>query len=153
LPGPLARLSLAAAVWTCADLAHVRYGTGDRALQMRIRWLAGPGSASTAVEMPTDRHLNRVWLRALADLSLLQSTARMNDRSSADPRGRRLAFVLAALDRSLEGRSHREIASILIGSRAELEWRHQGEHHRDRVRRAIKRGHALMNGGYLALLR
>jgi len=43
---------------------------------------------------------------------------------------------------------------MLVGAeRVESEWRHPGQHLRDQVRRAVKRGYQLMNGGYLRLLR
>lgn len=50
--------------------------------------------------------------------------------------------------------TQRQIAATLVGEeRAEADWRHPGQHLRDRVRRAVRRGHFLVNGGYLALLR
>jgi hypothetical protein len=64
-------------------------------------------------------------------------------------RGARLAFVLRALDGSLAGASHREIAEALIGEgRVQADWKDPGDHLRDRIRRAVARGRALMNGGY-----
>jgi hypothetical protein len=63
-------------------------------------------------------------------------------------------MILQALDGSLAGKSQREIAEVLVGpERAEADWRHPGQHLRDRVRRAVRRGQTLMNGGYLTLLR
>jgi hypothetical protein len=63
-------------------------------------------------------------------------------------------MILRALDGSLQGMSQREIATILVGAeRVATDWRHPGQHLRGRVRRAVGRGYALMNGGYLALLR
>jgi len=64
-------------------------------------------------------------------------------------RGARLTFVLRALDGSLAGASHREIAEALIGERrVQSDWTDPRDHLRDRIRRAVSRGRALMNGGY-----
>ncbi|MFN3225792.1 MAG: DUF2285 domain-containing protein [Hyphomicrobiales bacterium] len=67
----------------------------------------------------------------------------------SDARGDRLRFVLRALDGSLAGLSHREIATALFGEeRVRTDWSDPGDHLRDQIRRAVRRGHALMNGGY-----
>jgi hypothetical protein len=53
----------------------------------------------------------------------------------------------------LAGVPDRQIATALFGgARVEADWNHPGQHLRDRVRRAVGRGRALMNGGYLKLL-
>lgn len=66
-----------------------------------------------------------------------------------EKRGPRLNVVLRALDGSLAGASHREIAEVLIGERrVHAEWADPRDHLRDRIRRAVSRGRALMNGGY-----
>jgi hypothetical protein len=71
----------------------------------------------------------------------------------AEPRGRRLRFVLQALDGHLVGASHRDIAVALFGpARVSVDWGDPGGHLRDRVRRAIARGRALMDRGYRAFL-
>ncbi|WP_342586884.1 DUF2285 domain-containing protein [Mesorhizobium sophorae] len=50
---------------------------------------------------------------------------------------------------SLAGASHREIAEALIGKgRVHADWNDPRDHLRDRIRRAVSRGRALMNGGY-----
>ncbi|WP_245420725.1 MULTISPECIES: DUF2285 domain-containing protein [Mesorhizobium] len=66
-----------------------------------------------------------------------------------EKRGARLSFVLRALDGSLAGASHRDLAEALIGQgRVHADWRDPRGHLRDRIRRAVSRGRALMNGGY-----
>ena len=71
-----------------------------------------------------------------------------------EPRGRRLSVVLQALDGYLAGASYREIARALFGPiRTEADWSNPGDHLRDHVRRAIKRGRSLMEGGYRQFLR
>lgn len=71
-----------------------------------------------------------------------------------DNRSRRLSHVLSALDGRLAGRTDREIAISLFGNaRVSADWSDPGGWLRDRVRRAVRRGLHLMNGGYLQLLR
>ncbi len=72
----------------------------------------------------------------------------------ANEQTERLRQVLQALDGSLVGASNRDIAIALYGlERVEADWNDPGENMRDRVRRAVKRGRDLMNGGYLRFLR
>jgi hypothetical protein len=66
----------------------------------------------------------------------------------------RLKRVLRALDGSLAGASHRQIAVTLFGeAQVEAEWCAAGRPLRDKVRRTINRGRFLMQGGYCSLLR
>jgi hypothetical protein len=62
-------------------------------------------------------------------------------------------MIIRALDGSLLGLSQRDIATALVGAeRVEADWSDPGQHLRDQVRRAVRCGHELMNGGYLRLL-
>ena len=71
-----------------------------------------------------------------------------------EPRQRRLRVVLQALDGSLCPACHRDIAIALYGAeRVRSTWTDPRAHLRDTVRRAVRSGNALMNGGYLRLLR
>ena len=66
---------------------------------------------------------------------------------------KRYAHVVTALDGWLEGRPHREIAVTLFGSSwVDRAWNDSGNHLRDRVRRAIRYGRELMDGGYRRFL-
>ena len=66
---------------------------------------------------------------------------------------KRYAHVVTALDGWLEGRPHREIAVKLFGSSwVDRAWNDTGNHLRDRVRRAIRYGRELMDGGYRRFL-
>jgi len=132
---------------------YIVYGRGDRSLQLRLRWGVGHGPAGLVAELPAHPETSGPWLNALARFTRLQATGRLDDLPP-DPRGPRLFTILQALDSSLAGLSQREIAALLFGrGRAEADWRHPGQHLRDRIRRAVRRGHVLMNGGYLELLR
>lgn len=70
-----------------------------------------------------------------------------------EPTSPRHRFVVTALDGWLAGKPHKEIAITLFGhARIEEDWHNPNEHLRDRVRRAIRSGRTMMEGGYLRLL-
>lgn len=130
------------------------YGSGDGSLQVQVHWRAGHGPACLTLELPAQVGTTGPWLSVAARFAALKATGQLGDRVSLDPRSHRLLMIMRALDGSLAGATQRDIAALLVGpERAEADWRHPGQHLRDQVRRAVGRGHALMNGGYLALLR
>ena len=60
---------------------------------------------------------------------------------------------LIALDGHLAGRSYRDIAEVLYGKeRVGSHWTDDTRWMKSKVRRAVERGIALMNGGYRELL-
>jgi hypothetical protein len=60
---------------------------------------------------------------------------------------------LLALDGHLAGRSYRDIAEVLYGSdRIGPYWTDDSRGYKSKVRRAVERGLALMNGGYRDIL-
>ncbi len=62
--------------------------------------------------------------------------------------------ALIALDGKCAGATRREIASVIYGEPAvSAEWSDPSERMKDRVKRSIKRGLRMMNGGYRKLLR
>ena len=85
-----------------------------------------------------------------AAINDLQTSGRFRSgRFPAEPRGARLRMILLALDGSLAGASHRQIAMEIFGhDRVAETWRDPRSHLRDAVRRAISRGRMLMMGGY-----
>jgi hypothetical protein len=71
-----------------------------------------------------------------------------------EPRAPRLINVLRALDGSLAGLPHREIAMLIFSKeRVDSDWSGTKHHLRDQVRRAIGYGQSLMEGGYRQFLR
>jgi len=94
-------------------------------------------------------------LGALERLHHLHGAGRLPARlAPPTPQSLRLRLVLCALDGWRAGLSYREIAVALYGrARVEADWRDPRDHLRDRVRRALRRGRALMEGGYRQLLR
>jgi len=134
--------------------AHLAFGRADRSLQIRLGPLHTDGPPRLVVELPTKSGDTSAWLNALARYSRLRATGQIDEQVPIDPRGSRLFMIMRALDGSLAGRSQREVAAMLFGpQRVEADWRDPGQHIRDRVRRAIRRGYTLMKGGYLELLR
>lgn len=65
-----------------------------------------------------------------------------------------LRDALIALDGLAAGATRREIARVIYGDAAvSAEWSDPSERMKDRVKRSIKRGLRLVNGGYRTLLR
>lgn len=65
-----------------------------------------------------------------------------------------LRDALIALDGKCAGTTRREIARVIYGEAAvSAEWSYPSARMKDRVKRSIKRGLRLMNGGYRSLLR
>ena len=126
----------------------------DRALQLAV---TGP-SLFRPIGLMTDALVDdgtvRSRLQALAWLNHVLASGRFPRPSPGDdPRCRRLRLVLRALDGWRAGAGHRDIAIALFGAaRVEADWADPRDHLRDRVRRAIRRGRALMDGGYRAFL-
>lgn len=133
---------------------HVEFRDGDKALQLCVRGTSVFDPVHLMTDAIIDPHHVRARLDALADLNALLVDGRFSSRSrSDDPRGRRLRAVLQALDGWLAGASQRDIAVALFGeARVEADWRDPRDHLRDQVRRAVRRGRDLMEGGYRRLL-
>jgi hypothetical protein len=67
---------------------------------------------------------------------------------------RRLKMVLQALDGSIAGASHREIAVAIYGqNRVDADWNDPRENLKDHIRKTVRRGFLLMDGGYRSFLR
>jgi len=99
------------------------------------------------VSMPPKRSERAATLAALNDLHM--SGGFRSGRFPPEPRGARLRMILQALDGSLAGVSHRDIATEIFGSdRVAEAWRDPRSHLRDAIRRAVSRGRMLMLGGY-----
>lgn len=133
---------------------HVLFGQGVRSLQLTVTG----ASVLTPVNLLTDAvgEPRRIDTR-LTGLRALNAVCASGQipapRLPDEPRLKRLRTVLQALDGWLAGASYREIAVALFGAaRVEADWRDPRDHFRDRVRRAVRRGRMLMNGGYRTFL-
>ena len=75
-------------------------------------------------------------------------------QSRPRPQILRLRDGLIALDGSLAGASYREIAEVIHGKETTREaWRSASRSLKDKLRRDVKRGRVLMEGGYRKLLK
>ncbi len=73
---------------------------------------------------------------------------------SATPPGVKLAAIVVALDGRTSGLSYRQIATLLFGeARVVDDWNGPSRFLKDRIRRIVRRGAALVGGGYRELLR
>ncbi|WP_235984366.1 DUF2285 domain-containing protein [Mesorhizobium neociceri] len=129
---------------------HVLLGNSEHTLQLAVEGadILLPVALRTEAIWPAT--LSKHRLRALECLNALSLDQQLPARLfSVEKRGSRLTFVLRALDGSLAGASHRELAEVLVGQRrVDADWSDPRDHLRDRIRRAVARGRALMNGGY-----
>lgn len=150
-PFDLAKLPCRKTVLLAGDgRQHVLLRHADRHVQLVV--------SGASVLLPVRLHINailpagqlkhRLW--ALECLNSLTAHRRLpKTLFLPEARGRRLRFVLQALDGSLDGASHRDIAEALIGGpRVQTDWTDPRDHLRDHIRRAVHRGRALTNGGY-----
>jgi hypothetical protein len=129
---------------------HVLLRYADRHLQLVV--------SGASVLLPVRLHIDAIWptgklkqrLWALECLNRLMANGRLpKNLFPPEARSRRLRFILRALDGTLAGASQRAIAKELIGeARVQADWNDPRDHLRDRIRRAIRRGRILMNGGY-----
>lgn len=134
---------------------HILFTQDGRMLQLEIH---GPINL-TSLQLMTDAipprnqtHWRLHAIKRLADLA--EHRMLRTSLYPPDSRGSRLARVLQALDGWFAGATQHEIAHALFGQRrADRDWNDPADHLRDQTRRAIARGRALMNRGYLGLLK
>ena len=111
-------------------------------------------AAAYTVELPLDRDFE---FRAGAGMRLWRG---LNGRPQGAPphaisahRRRRIALALRASDAFADGASYREIAEVLLPAQR-ISGREWPTHElRDQIKRLVKTGYALVQGGYRALLR
>ncbi|MER9133143.1 DUF2285 domain-containing protein [Mesorhizobium sp. M0768] len=133
---------------------HVLVEDNGRSLQLAASGvsLLEPVRLTSSVFWPPEELKQR--LNGMECLNGLRSTGRLKSGFfPTEPRRTRLRRVLRALDGSIAGAPHREIGLALFGrARVEQDWADPGDHLRDSVRRAVRRGRWLMNGGYKRFL-
>jgi len=126
-----------------------------RGVEHRIWFKEAPIiAAAYTVELPLDRDFE---FRAGAGIRLWKG---LNGRPQGAPphaisayRRRRIALALRAADASADGATYREIAEVLLPAHpiADEDW--ETHEVRDQIKRLVKTGFALVQGGYRALLR
>lgn len=134
---------------------HLLFHDAGRSLQLAIDGASVLGPVRLLSDAILDLRYVGAHFSALEILNDLCVSGRLRARHfPPEPRGRRLRVILRALDGWLAGASYRDIAVALFGpTRVREDWADPRGHLRDRVRRAIRRGRALMRGGYLQFLR
>ena len=126
-----------------------------RGVEHRIWFKEAPIiAAAYTVEFPLDRDFE---FRAAAGTRLWRG---LNGRPQGAPphaisayRRRRIALALRASDASTDGATYRDIAEVLLPAQriAERDW--ETHEARDQIKRLVRTGFALVQGGYRALLR
>jgi len=133
---------------------HILFAHDGCWLQIAIEGadILKPGKFSLSLSQ--DRRTSQETRRLLRCFDDLRFSGRiMSSHFQPTAHGRRLRFVLQALDGLLGGADQREIAVALIGKkRVEADWRHPIRSLPDRIRRTISRGCFLMRGGYRRFL-
>jgi hypothetical protein len=144
----------ASALVTADGLRHLRLYRDTRALQLRIEAFGSLADARLFVDVAQHATAGPSRIQAIRQLSDLMATGALRSELHPPPQQvSRLALVLQALDGFLAGATQREIAVALFGPAVVArEWSNIDGPLRDRVRRAVRRGRDLIEGGYRRLL-
>ena len=133
---------------------HVLFAEDDRRLQLLAQGelLFGPVFLTTDCVFAPGALGRRLLL--LRRLSQFIAQGHLVPRLyPPEPRARRLATVLRALDGWLAEASHREIADVIFDHKdVAVEWGRSTRCLKQAVRRAVRHGRFLMQDGYLSLL-
>jgi|SRR6185437_11310367 len=133
---------------------HILFAHDGCWLQVAIEGgdILKPGRFS--LSLSPDQRVSQEKRRLLRCFDDLRFSGRiMSSHFQPTEHGRRLCFILQALDGYLAGADHKEIAIGLIGKkRVAADWKSPLRSLQDRVRRAINRGCFLMQGGYRRFL-
>ena len=137
------------------DAQHLFMGYGRRSFQIAVAGASLLKPVHLLTEAVLDPKNAGLRLKALQCFNDLRVTGRLvRSHIPAQPSSPRMRMVIQALDGALAGVPYRDIAAALFGrARVEKEWDNRNRFLRDRIRRAVKRGRDLMNGGYLKFLR
>ena len=133
---------------------HLFIGNRGRNFQIAITGASLREPAYLLTEAILDPKNAGLRLKALQCFNDLRTTGRLvRSHIPAQPSSQRMRMVIQVLDGALAGVPYRDIAVALFGkARVEKEWDNRNRFLRDRIRRAVKRGRDLMNGGYLKFL-
>lgn len=129
---------------------HLLFGDTGRNLQLVIEGEDVLRPVCLLTDGAPGKALASGQLRSLLCFNDLRLSGRLYDSHfQRELSSQRLRLVLRILDGSLAGASHRQIAQIVFADEFTTErWYAPGRPLRDRVRRAIYRGHQLMHKGY-----
>jgi len=152
---PILNLALKPTLFFLNGYHHLVFAKNGHCIQLRILGSLCLDRARLVAAVFMESVRLRGQLTAISCLNDLRDRGDiMPAFISLDNRSKRLSLVLHALDGKLAGQTNREIAVSLFGERrVQAEWGDPGEYLQDQVRRAIRRGQQLMEGGYRSLLR
>lgn len=137
------------------DEHHVLLESDGRSLQLVVNTRTVSNRLHLKTYALWPEQLGKARLASLEAINAFVQTGRFPAHfCPPDTRSRRLCVVLRALDGALAGAKHREIAVALFGrAKVDRDWTDPGNHMRDHVRRAVRRGRYLMMKGYRDFLR
>jgi hypothetical protein len=144
----------ASATGTDGPAQHVLFARNGRRLQLAVQGEDLFGRVRLLADAPLDVASFKRRMMLLHRLAHMLRHKRLPERLyPPDPRGRRLAVILRALDGWLAKTSQRRIGeAVLNGEDIDRDWRNCPCELRDRVRLTLRRGRWLMEGGYRTLL-
>lgn len=133
---------------------HLLFHDGSRTLQLVIEGEDVLRPVRLLTDGAPGKALAGPQLRSLLCFNDLRLSGRLYDSHfQRELPSQRLRLILRILDGALAGASHREIAQVVFADEFSTEsWYAPGRPLRDRVRRALYRGHRLMQKEYLDLL-
>lgn len=133
---------------------HLLFRDESRRLQLVVDGADVTKPVHLSTDGAPDKEVAVAQLRSLHCFNDLRLSGRLYDSHfRRTPMPQRLRLLLRVLDGEIGGASQEEIAQkIFADEYAAGRWHAPGQPLRDRVRRALYRGHALMRGGYRELL-
>lgn len=142
-------------VFSPKGAAHILFERDGNTLQLAVFGMHSPAEAvQLFAEIPVAPECLKAFLQAQeAFHSFLWNKGLPRDFDRLSQRPDRLELTLRALDGWISGASQKEIAISLFGARVEGDWGRGHDYLKSQVRRFIKRGRWLMEGGYRRLLR
>jgi hypothetical protein len=132
---------------------HLLFTEGGRTLQLVIDGADAMRPMRLMVDGAPDRKLAAPQLRALQCFQGLRLSGHLHPSYiQREPLSLYRRLVLRALDGDLAGASQQDIARHVLSDYSDDKWRTPERPLRERIRRALRRGHALMHRGYRDLL-
>lgn len=132
---------------------HVLFRRDGRSVQLLMHGDAADDQTFYAIFEAETLARAEIVKRVLMRLQSFQSPMERRKTRSSTQFEDHLHHYLIALDGALAGASYRQIARTIYGkARVADAWTAETTYLKNRTRRAVERGLALMNGGYLTLL-
>jgi len=131
---------------------HLLFKIGSRSVQICLLGRSSARSVHLLADAIVGLDLLSSGLKGIQDLNQLLTGNVISSRYFSEVNDHRLRRILRAVDGRQAGASYREIAVVLFGAnRVKRDWSN-GDHLKNHVRRLVKRGEALVGGGYRRFL-